>query len=166
MRLIAATNKNLDDAIRDGTFRADLFFRINVVRIEMPALRDRPDDIAELVHTFLARAPRPRARITDEAMRWLSQHSWPGNVRELANVIERAVALSEHDTIVLEDVRDKSVKPRELDLADAATRLLSLAEVELAYIKQVIAKLDGNMAHAARVLGIDRRTLYRKLGDT
>jgi DNA-binding NtrC family response regulator len=162
VRLIAATNKNLDEAIRDGKFRADLFFRINVVRIDMPPLRARPDDIPRLVHTFLARHPGPRT-ITDEAMRWLCQHSWPGNVRELANVIERAVALSEHDTIVIEDVRDRSAKPRELDLADAAGRLLSLAEVELAYIKQVIEKLDGNMAHAARVLGIDRRTLYRKL---
>jgi DNA-binding NtrC family response regulator len=171
VRLIAATNRELAERIREGTFRNDLYFRINVVRIEVPPLRSRPEDIPDLVHAFLARAAR-RGRgplgISDEAMRWLSQQEWRGNVRELANVIERAVALSEHDTIVLEDVRDRGAEPVSasddtLDLSEAADRHLSLAQIELAYIKQVIQKLGGNMAHAARVLGIDRRTLYRKL---
>ncbi|HSD86271.1 MAG TPA: sigma-54 dependent transcriptional regulator [Kofleriaceae bacterium] len=171
VRLIAATNRELAEKIREGSFRNDLYFRINVVRIELPPLRSRPEDIPDLVHAFLARvAQRGRGPlgISDEAMRWLSQQEWRGNVRELANVIERAVALSEHDTIVLEDVRDRGVQAvpggdDTLDLSQAADRHLSLAQVELAYIKQVIQKLGGNMAHAARVLGIDRRTLYRKL---
>ncbi len=170
VRLIAATNRALDEAIRSGRFRSDLLFRINVVPIEVPPLRTRPDDIPPLVHAFLARAARSRAPlgITDEAMRWLCGHDWPGNVRELANAIERAVALTEHDTIVLDDVRreDATGAPRaELDLGDAAQRHLPLATIELAYIKEVIAELGGNMAHAARVLGIDRRTLYRKLAS-
>lgn len=172
VRLIAATNRALDEAIRAAKFRSDLLFRINVVPIEVPPLRARPEDIPPLVHAFLARAGR-NARaplgITDEAMRWLCAHAWPGNVRELANAIERAVALTEHDTIVIDDVqRDDATGAQhgELELGDAAQRHLPLATVELAYIKEVIAELGGNMAHAARVLGIDRRTLYRKLAST
>ena len=171
VRLIAATNRDLADAIRANRFRSDLYFRINVVRIEIPPLRTRPEDIPELVQAFLARASR-RGRapvgISEEAMRWLCAHEWPGNVRELANIVERAVALTEHDTIVIDDVRDHEravLGNDELDLADAARRHLSLAHIELSYIRQVIAAVDGNMAQAARVLGIDRRTLYRKLGD-
>jgi DNA-binding NtrC family response regulator len=171
VRLIVATNRDLEKAVRTSQFRGDLYFRINVVRIEVPPLRARPEDIPPLVHTFLARAARGRKEplgISDEAMRWLCRHDWPGNVRELANVVERAVALTEHDTIVLDDVRDQpkvSLVGSELDLSEAARRHLPLADVELAYIKQVIEHLDGNMAHAARVLGIDRRTLYRKLAN-
>jgi DNA-binding NtrC family response regulator len=172
VRLVAATNRDLDAAIRAGTFRADLFFRLNVVRLEVPPLRARRDDIPPLVHALLARAShgdREPLGISNEAMRWLCAQEWPGNVRELANIIERAVALSEHDTIVVDDVRERSVQPTvssaELDLAGAVKRHLPLADVELAYIKQVIAEVGGNMAHAARVLGIDRRTLYRRIAD-
>lgn len=168
VRLVAATNRGLDEAIRAGRFRSDLLFRINVVPIEVPPLRARPEDIPPLVHAFLVRAARRGQAplgIAAEAMRWLCAQEWPGNVRELANAIERAVALTEHDAIVLDDVRRDLPAPArlELDLGDAAQRHLPLAAVELAYIKQVIAELGGNMAHAARVLGIDRRTLYRKL---
>ncbi len=162
VRLIAATNRDLDDATRANKFRTDLFFRLNVIPIEVPPLRERREDIPELVHEFLG-----ETGITDEAMRWLCKRDWPGNVRELANVVARAVALSEHDVIVLEDVREHAANELTLEtpLAEAAERRLSLAEVELAYIKQVVEKVGGNMAHAARVLGIDRRTLYRKLAD-
>jgi DNA-binding NtrC family response regulator len=166
VRLIAATNRNLDEAIAAGRFRHDLYFRINVVQIEVPPLRSRPEDIPGLVHAFLART-HGTSGISDETMRWLCKRDWPGNVRELANIVERAVALTEHDTIVLEDVRDRSEQaaaPAKNLLAAAAERQLSLAQVELAYIKQIVEKVGGNMAHAARVLGIDRRTLYRKLG--
>jgi DNA-binding NtrC family response regulator len=168
VRLITATNRDLDAAIRAGTFRHDLFFRINVVHIEVPPLRSRPEDIPDLVHAFLARAARGGRGplgISDEAMRWLVARAWPGNVRELANVVERAVALGEHDTIVLDDVRDQApVDPAaSLDLRAAAQRHLPLADVELAYLEHVVREVGGNMSHAARVLGIDRRTLYRKL---
>jgi DNA-binding NtrC family response regulator len=170
VRVIAATNRDLQDAVRGGRFRHDLYFRIHVVHIEIPPLRARREDIPELAHAFLARAAGAQnpIGISDEAMRWLCKRDWPGNVRELANVIARAVALTEHDTIVVEDVRDQtpSVLPSDRDvLADAVERGLPLSQVELAYIRQIVEKVGGNMAHAARVLGIDRRTLYRKLGD-
>jgi DNA-binding NtrC family response regulator len=136
----------------------------------MPALRERPGDIPELVNALLARASRGGAGplgITEDAMRWLVRHDWPGNVRELANVVERAVALTDHDTIVLEDVRDLDIgvpaDPTGELLASAAARQLPLAEVERAYIQRVLDANDGNVSRAARVLGIDRRTLYRKL---
>ncbi|HVV85134.1 MAG TPA: sigma-54 dependent transcriptional regulator, partial [Kofleriaceae bacterium] len=107
VRLIAATNRDLGEAIRAGRFRSDLYFRIDVVPIEVPPLRARPADIPALVDTFLGRAARGGrgpVGISDEAMRWLCAQAWPGNVRELANAVERAVALSDHDTIVLDDV--------------------------------------------------------------
>ena len=169
VRVIVATNQDLDAAIREGRFRSDLFFRVNVVHIEIPPLRSRPEDVPALVHELLRRASRHGrdvTGITDEAIRWLRGRPWPGNVRELANVIERAVALTEHDTIVVEDVRDTAHDAPlrgALDLATAAQQYLPLAHIELAYIRQVVDRVEGNMAHAARVLGIDRRTLYRKL---
>ncbi|MCE9577009.1 MAG: sigma-54 dependent transcriptional regulator [Deltaproteobacteria bacterium] len=171
-RIIAATNRALEDAVKDGRFRRDLFFRLNVIRIDVPPLRERTDDIPELVSAFLARAGRGAEApigITDEALRALVRHDWPGNVRELANAVERAVALTDHDTVVLEDVaeitgaRAARADPIADTLADAATRLLPLAEVERAYIRQVLDAAGGNVSRAARVLGIDRRTMYRKL---
>ena len=168
VRVIAATNRPIEEAVSANQFRLDLFFRLNVIRIEMPPLRDRTADIPELVQALLARtrgvAP---VGISDDAMRWLVRHDWPGNVRELANVVERAVALTDHDTIVLEDVREVGLRPpgdptKEL-LASAAERQLPLAEVERGYIRRILETNDGNVSRAARILGIDRRTLYRKL---
>jgi DNA-binding NtrC family response regulator len=168
--VIAATNRAIDDAVHAGQFRIDLFFRLNVIRIEMPPLRERAGDIPELVNALLARASRGAAApigITDDAMRWLARHDWPGNVRELANVVERAVALTDHDTIVLEDVRDldtrAAVDPTADLLTGAAERQLPLAELERSYIRRVLDANGGNVSRAARILGIDRRTLYRKL---
>jgi DNA-binding NtrC family response regulator len=169
-RVIAATNRAIDDAVQAGRFRLDLFFRLNVIRIEMPPLRERAGDIPELVHALLARAAPGGAGpigITDDAMRWLARHDWPGNVRELANVVERAIALTDHDTIVLEDVRDLPARapadPTGDLLTSAAQRQLPLAEVERGYIRRVLDANHGNVSRAARILGIDRRTLYRKL---
>jgi DNA-binding NtrC family response regulator len=168
--VIAATNRAIDDAVAANQFRLDLFFRLNVIRIEMPPLRERAGDIPELVNALLARASRGATGpigITDDAMRWLARHDWPGNVRELANVVERAVALTDHDTIVLEDVRDLDTRGPGAPTADlltgAAERQLPLAEVERSYIRRVLDANDGNVSRAARILGIDRRTLYRKL---
>jgi DNA-binding NtrC family response regulator len=169
-RVIAATNRAIDDAVHAGRFRLDLLFRLDVIRLEMPPLRERAGDIPELVNALLARASRGGAGpigITDDAMRWLVRHDWPGNVRELANVVERAVALTDHDTIVLEDVCDlPSRAPADAAgdlLAGAADRQLPLAEVERGYIRRVLDACGGNVSRAARILGIDRRTLYRKL---
>jgi len=169
VRVIAASNRNLDEAINEGRFRLDLFFRLNVIPLEIPPLRERREDIPELAHAFLARVAKGQHTpigITDEALRWLAKRDWPGNVRELANVIERAVALTDHETIVLEDVRDVGqhpTAPTDELLAQAAERHLSLEEVERGYIQRVLDTCQGNVSRAARILGIDRRTMYRKL---
>jgi DNA-binding NtrC family response regulator len=170
VRLIAATNRALEADVRSGRFRPDLFHRLNVIRIAIPPLRERRDDIAPLVDLLL---PRLCERIRGEviglsapALRWMLSYDWPGNVRELTHVLERAVALADHDTIVLDDVRTESVsEATDLDsLTEAARRGDSLAAVEEAYIGRVLARVQGNKARAARILGIDRRTLYRRLG--
>ena len=173
VRLIAATNRPLEEALRDRHFRSDLYHRLNVIRVEIPPLRERPEDVEALVDVLLQRAStklgRPVFGITTGAMRWLLSYEWPGNVRELANMIERAVALTEHDTILLEDFVLSSHPPGKDDLlsnalSNAAVRELPLADVEHAYIHRVLEATQGNKARAARILGIDRRTLYHKLG--
>jgi len=141
-----------------------------VIRVVIPPLRERREDIPALIDHLLPRiCERVRGTtvgVSAAAMRWLLTYDWPGNVRELAHVLERAVALAEHDTIVLDDVRTESVAvDGEGDsLAEAARRRATLAEVESAYITRVLEMTDGNKALAARILGIDRRTLYRKIG--
>jgi DNA-binding NtrC family response regulator len=169
IRPIAATNRPLEEALRERRFRPDLYYRLNVIRIEIPPLRDRIDDIEALVDIFLqrsaARLERPVIGVSAAAMRWLLAYDWPGNVRELANRIERAVALAEHDTLLVEDLVSSSSQPRGDEiLDDAVARGLPLAEVERAYIRKMLRAVDGNKARAARLLGIDRRTLYRKIG--
>jgi DNA-binding NtrC family response regulator len=169
VRVIAATNRPLEESLQDRRFRPDLYHRLNVIPLEIPPLRARPEDIVPLVDLFLQRASVKLGRsvmgITAEARRWLLSYAWPGNVRELANRIERAVALTDHDTLLLEDF---SLTPRSLGnedlLAAVALRELPLAAVECAYVQQVLDLMHGNKARAARILGIDRKTLYRKLG--
>lgn len=169
VRIIAATNHPLEEALQDRRFRPDLYHRLNVITVEIPPLRARPEDIESLVDIFLQRASVKLGRsvigITAEARRWLLSYAWPGNVRELANRIERAVALTDHDTLLLEDF---SLAPRPLGnddlLATVALRELPLAEVERAYVQHVFDLVHGNKSRAARILGIDRKTLYRKLG--
>ena len=171
VRIIAATNRDLTDAVRAKTFRADLLFRLDVIRIHIPPLRDRPDDLEPLVDGMLdvlgARFGRVITGISDDAMQWLLAQQWPGNVRELMNVLERAVALGEHDVVTLEDlatnVGPPSENPDAMTLRDAAANGLPLEEVELRYLREVVAACGGNMSEAARRLGIDRRTLYRKV---
>jgi len=169
VRVIAATNAPLEEAMREKRFRQDLYYRLNVIRLEMPPLRERLEDLEALVDILLERACARLGRevvgVSQAALRRLRSHTWPGNVRELANVLERAVAMTDYDTIVAEDL-EICAPVREADfLADAAAQGLALAEVERAYIAQVLAVCEGNRSKAARVLGIDRRTLYRKLEE-
>ena len=170
VRVLAATNRPLEDALRDRRFRPDLYYRLNVIRIELPPLRQRTADIEALVDVFLHRAAakldRPIIGVSGAAMRWMLSYDWPGNVRELGNLLERAVALADHDSILVEDLMSVSQgRPSPDLLGDALARGLPLADLERAYIHKVLQSVGGNKARAARILGIDRRTLYRKLGE-
>jgi DNA-binding NtrC family response regulator len=167
-RLIAATNTPLEHAVAEGRFRADLYHRLNVVRIEIPPLRARIEDLSGLVDQILpqvaARLGRPVNGVSASAMRWMTSYTWPGNVRELANTLERAVALAQHDVLLAADVRPPAPPPPDADDLDTwARREAPLAEVEAAYVRKVLRSVDFNKARASRILGIDRRTLYRKL---
>jgi transcriptional regulator with PAS, ATPase and Fis domain len=169
VRVIAATNCPLEEAMQERRFRPDLYHRLNVIAVEIPPLRQRPEDLEPLIDLFLQRANSKLGRsvlgITAEARRWLFSHTWPGNVRELANRIERAVALTDHDTLLLEDFSLTSrTLPSEEILGAIALQELPLAQVERAYVHQIVLHVQGNKARAARILDIDRKTLYRKLG--
>jgi len=170
VRLIAATNRPLEDALRERRLRHDLYHRLNVIQIEIPPLRQRVEDVPKLVDVWLhrlgERAGRHVAGVSEEALRWICSQPWPGNVRELANVLERAVMLTDHDVLVLDDFAQSK---REEDDDDAffsgvATQGLLLEEVERRYIRMVLDRCGGNKAKAARVLGIDRTTLWRRIG--
>lgn len=170
VRIVAATNQSLEDALRERRFRPDLYYRLNVIRLEIPPLRERRDDIPVLVDALIARIGarlgRELVAVSAGAMRALLAHDWPGNVRELANVLERALALSEHDTLTAEDLDLPTAAPEQRGyLEQAAQDGRSLEEVERAYIERVLDVVGGNKAEASRILGIDRRTIYRKLGE-
>lgn len=170
VRVIAATNRPLEEAVRARTFREDLFHRLDVVRIEVPPLRERVADIPHLIDRLLDRlSARTRHRIqgvTDEALRWLCAQSWQGNVRALANALERATMFADHDVLTLADFNGGEA-PRDDDawLEGAADRAMTLESLERRYIARVLERFDGNKSKAARALGIDRTTLWRKLQE-
>jgi DNA-binding NtrC family response regulator len=169
IRVIAATNLPLEEAMRERHFRPDLYHRLNVIALEIPPLRQRLEDLEPLIDHFLQQANTKMGRavigIAAEARRWLLSYTWPGNVRELANRIERAVALTDHDSLVLEDFSlTARPLPSEDILGAIALQEIPLAHVERAYVQQVLTHVQGNKARAARILDIDRKTLYRKLG--
>jgi two-component system, NtrC family, response regulator AtoC len=166
-RILAATNRDLKEAIAAGRFREDLFYRLNVIQLDLPPLRVRAGDILLLAQHFLERAARRSGRavsgLSTPVARALLAHSWPGNVRELENCIERAVALTEHDRLVLEDLPRPLRRARRLPGEDRAARLLPLEVVEREHILAVLDAVNGNKSAAAQTLGVDRKTLYRKL---
>ena len=169
-RIIAATNTDIDEAVDRGDFREDLFYRINVVRIGMPPLRARGNDVLLLAQHFLEtqadRAGKDVVGITPDAAAKLLHYDWPGNVRELENVMERAVTLTRFDSITLEDLPDRVREHESANLvvdSDDPDHLPTLDQLERRYVARVLKAVAGNKAQAARVLGVDRRTLYRKL---
>lgn len=166
-RLVVATHRDLEAMVAEGTFRKDLYYRINIVRIEVPPLRDRKEDIVPLAERFLERAitrqSSPVRGFSGRALRLLLRHPWRGNVRELENVVERAVALAEHDALLPEDL-DLEETTDSFSLARAAADGLTLEAAQRAYIQYVVDQHDGNKAAAARALGITSQTLYKKLG--
>jgi DNA-binding NtrC family response regulator len=165
VRIIAATNRDLESAIRGGTFRQDLYFRLNVVQIKLPPLRDRKSDIPLLVTAFLEKFSESRGpvrTISDDAMRRLVAYDWPGNVRELENAIERAVALGSGPIVHVADLPSNLHYPSS-ERAPQKDELLPLEELERRAILRTLRETSGDKLAAARMLGIGKTTLYRKL---
>lgn len=169
VRVLTATNRDLEAAVAEGRFREDLYYRINVIGIELPPLRSRGNDILRLAEHFTTRFSesenKPVSGLADGVAEKLLGYSWPGNVRELRNVIERAVALTRYDKITVEDLPDKvrnftggTVFIGGLDPAE----LVSMEEIERRYINHVLEACGGNQTQAAHILGLDRKTIYRK----
>src|SRR5262244_53518 len=167
IRLVSASNQNLEDAVRNGEFRQDLYYRLNVVPIFIPDLKDRREDIPLLVHHFLEKFAQQHGeecrRFSNEAMRILMTHVWPGNVRELENAIEHALTMGSGDILMPEDLPGSVTRPERDLVEEAALDDASLADVERRYILRVLEKTGGHQIRTAEVLGIDRRTLYRRL---
>jgi len=160
-RVIAATNRNLGEAITAGVFREDLFYRLNVISFEMPSLIQRKEDIPLLAEHFLYRfaqeTNKPTDKISREAMDEMMLYDWPGNIRELENAIERAVVVGKEREIFPEDLPIFCHEPT------PAKRANSLMEVEKAHIQQVLIENQWNIARSAKILEIDRSTLYSKI---
>ncbi|HEU5195825.1 MAG TPA: sigma-54 dependent transcriptional regulator [Methylomirabilota bacterium] len=181
VRVVSATNRDLRDAVAKGTFREELYYRINVIEIRLPALRERAGDIRLLAHAFLKRYGKDQVRAYDDpAMAALEAYRWPGNVRELQNVVERACALAEGDTVTRRDLPEhvlssgvrvaaaSTAEPvaesqlagsTELPLKDAKDRWMAV--LEAAYLKRLLERHDGNISAAAKDAGIDRKTFHR-----
>lgn len=169
VRIIAATNRDLEAEYRNGTFRKDLYFRLNVVTVHLPALRERRSDIPMLVHWFLDRYAKGNAiQVTSAAMKCLLQYDWPGNVRELENCIERAVALGDRETIDIGDLPPALIATSSLPIGTGETPTSGLSTTDLeaierTTIERVFQQVGGDKVRAGKMLGISRATLYRKL---
>jgi len=167
VRLVCATNRDLEADVKTGRFREDLYFRINVVTVRMPPLRERAGDIPILVRHFLAkiarREGRSEASVSPEALDVLYRHSWPGNVRELENAVERAVAVAKGNVVLPSDLPAEVYGGSPAEPSGIFDDRPTLSEVEKRYIALILAECGGNKKRAAERLGIDRRTLYRAL---
>ena len=163
IHLVTATNRNLEDMVERSEFRQDLYYRLRVVVVDVPPLRDHRSDIPLLARHFLElygeKFGRPGLLLSREALAALMSHPYPGNVRELENAIQAAIALAPGEIITIDDLRLEI----EGDHEQRSPGLLSLDEVERRHIESVLQAVDGNRQEAARILGIDRTTLYRKL---
>jgi DNA-binding NtrC family response regulator len=163
VRILAATNMDLPKRVEKGFFREDLFFRISVITIEVPPLRERGEDVFLLAQHFLRKfareSNRPVPRLSDDVLQVLRNYSWPGNVRELENVVQRAVVMTDGEVIEVPDL------PAHMRFAGSRLERLqkTLSEVEAEHIRNVLASVDGNKTRAAQILGIDRKTLRQKL---
>jgi two-component system response regulator HydG len=169
-RIVAATNRNLEDEVYEKRFREDLYYRINVVKIDVPPLRERGGDVLHLAQHFLKqfaqRNDKSTLELSTTGAEKLMAYNWPGNVRELENCMEHAVALARFDQITVEDLPEKIRAYRAERFVVAAndpTEIVTMDELERRYILRVLALVGGNKSRAAQVLGFDRRTLYRKL---
>jgi DNA-binding NtrC family response regulator len=171
VRVIAATNRNLEQDVKGGRFREDLYWRLNVILINVPPLRERAFDIPLLVEHFIAKAcqnaGKPVLEVLPEALALLTAYPWPGNVRELENAIERAVAFAHGATVTTEDLPKRVTAAGGVSaiIARSSERNLSLRDLEREYIFEMLRRTGGNKKRAAEMLGLDRKTLYRKLEE-
>ena len=170
VRILAATNKDLVEEIRRGRFREDLYYRLNVVEIQIPPLRQRMEDLPSLIEFFLSSFTRkynkPGLSMSEGGLRVLKEYEWPGNIRELRNIVERSVVLSRGPNIGPEDFPDK-LKKRDGGEGEPLVdgQILTLAEMEKMYVRKVLEFTVGNKLQAARLLDIDPKTLRTKLGN-
>ena len=171
VRVVAATNRDLENEVSEGRFRGDLFWRLNVFHLHVPPLRQRPFDIPLLVEHFLRklaeRSTYKLLTLSPEALAVLTAYSWPGNVRELENVLERAVALTDGPILNYDALPERvrgSGNGASL-LTRARDQRMTLADLEKEYIVQTLRLTGGNKSRAAAILGFDRRTLHRKLDE-
>lgn len=168
-RLVTATNKDIGSLVRDGRFREELYYRLNVIFIVVPPLRDRRADILPLAEHFLrlysSRMNKEVSKISPEARQFMVRYDWPGNVRELENAIERAVVLAQHDTISLDDLPFSAQLQQPDILRLASSGRWDLRRLEKEYILNILAECSGNHSQAAERLGIARNTLWRKLKE-
>jgi DNA-binding NtrC family response regulator len=169
-RILSATHRDLDSRIESGLFREDLYYRLNVLQLDLPPLRARGSDILVLANAQLAKVSARTGKqvrsFAPEAARKLLNYAWPGNVRELANVLERAVALAEYDEVTVADLPEKIQAFRPSDVLVAGhdpSELVTLEEVERRYILRVMEAVGGNRTRASEILKVDRKTLYTKL---
>ena len=169
-RIVTATNRDLETAVEENRFREDLFFRVNVIQLDLPPLRSRGTDVLLLaqhyLHLFAERTGKGVEALSEAVAEKLLNYSWPGNVRELRNVIERAVALTRYNKLAVEDLPEKIRDYRSSQVfigGEDPSELVPVEEVERRYIEHVLRTVDGNKTLAARILGLDRKTLYRKL---
>ncbi len=168
VRVIAATNRDLDVEMKQGTFRSDLYYRLNVIALRLPPLRERAEDIPLLTDAFLQRIAEQRGEavkhLAKDALAIVMEYTWPGNVRELENALEHAVALTEGEEVGANALPDRVTSPKsEPFVADRPLQTPTLELIERAYISWVLQAEGGNKSRAAEVLGIDPSTLYRKL---
>ena len=169
-RIVAATNRDLENEVHEKRFREDLYYRINVVKLEVPPLRSRGSDTLHLAHHFLKqfaeRSAKPTLELSERAAERLMAYEWPGNVRELENCIEHAVALARFDQVTVEDLPEKLrgyLAGSFVATANDPTEIVTMEELEKRYLLRVFTLVGNNKSRAAEVLGIDRRTMYRKL---
>jgi DNA-binding NtrC family response regulator len=170
VRILAASNRNLEQAVEEGKFRKDLYYRLNVVALKLPPLRERKQDIPLLAGHFLeklAGVGGKQRTVSDEALKLMLAYDWPGNVRELENALERAGALSTGPVIQVSDLPTamQNCQSPQPGLPISSGKIIPMAELEKQAILNTIAQLNGDKLMAARLLGIGKTTLYRKLKE-
>ncbi len=170
VRVISTSNRDIKIRIEQGTFREDLYYRLKVIDIELPPLRERREDISLLAQHFLIKFSRELKKnitgVSEESLKFLVNYSWPGNVRELENVIQRAITLTRHEIILPEDLPNAMVQNEDENVIQKGLRQkYTVDQLEREYIKNVLVEVGGNKSKAAEILGLDRKTLYRKLQE-